>query len=192
MPNWCDNSVCVYGDEKEIKLFYKRLEKAEEQAQAKKEWLTYNLYKQHHYKKDEILKNDNYIGGYLTGMEEPHKSKGVWALYFFMDTRWSPMIDGMRELMRHYKTLNCEVRAEEGGMGIYVNTDTEKQWFADEYYLYDSENGSEYFDDYTSLAQHLKKVYGVSLTKKQIDDEYHFSLNNECEQEVWIYHYLPE
>ena len=162
MPNWCSNAVVVYGDKDEVKLFKERYAQAYLNSCKNNTWGTYELFAVHNYAKEYILKEcEEYVRGpiYESTSIEPD---GTFR--FFFESAWSPMIDGIRRILdENYKTLQCEVVAEECGEEIYINTDTQGRFFRDKYCLYSDETGSEYFESDEELVRFVKEEFHYNL-----------------------------
>lgn len=170
MPNWCSNAVVVYGDKDEVELFKERYKQAYVNSCKNNTWGTYELFAVHNY--EDILNHPDWIRGPIydsTSLEED----GTFR--FFFESAWSPMIDGLRRILdERYKTLQCEVVAEECGEAIYINTDTKGRFFRDKYCLYSDETGSEYFETDEELLNFVKEEFNYNLPdpKNLKDDVY--------------------
>jgi len=172
MPNWCSNAVVVYGDKDEVKLFKERYAQAYVNSHKNNTWGTYELFAIHNYDKEFILSDrSGWIRGPIDDVIEPQDPE---AFRFFFDTAWSPMIDGMRRILKErYKTLRCEVVAEECGEAIYINTDLTERYFRDKYCLYSDQTGSEYFEEDKELVKFVQEVFHLGIKPETIKDDFY-------------------
>lgn len=172
MPNWCSNAVVVYGDKDEVKLFKERYAQAYVNSHKNNTWGTYELFAIHNYDKEFILSDRS---GWIRGpIYDSNELEEDGTFRFFFESAWSPMIDGIRRILsERYKTLRCEVVAEECGEAIYVNTDVAGRFFQDRYVIYSDETGSEYFENDSQLIKFLKETfnYDVVYTEEFWDDQ---------------------
>lgn len=188
MPNWCSNSVVVYGPEKEVLKFYKNFVKAYEQALVNKHWSTYELYVVHGYD-DEFITSDksSYIRGSLYDPEktliysEVKDSKLIYWCILYFETAWAPMYDGLKLLIENnYEELKFVLLAEECGSAIYVNTDVDHMFFNDKYCVYSDDGGSEYFESDEELIKYMKEEfnYDIKDVSALYDDDF-FEVSND-------------
>ena len=170
MPNWCSNAVVVYGDKDEVELFKERYRQAYVNSCKNNTWGTYELFVVHNY--EDVLNHPDWIRGPIYDSESLEED-GTFR--FFFESAWSPMIDGLKRILdERYKTLQCEVVAEECGECIYINTDTKGRFFRDKYCLYSDETGSEYFETDEELLRFVKEEFNYNLPdpKNLKDDVY--------------------
>lgn len=187
MPNWCSNAVVVYGDKDEVKLFKERYAQAYINSCKNNTWGTYELFAVHNYNKDFILSDrSDWIRGPIDDVNEPQDPR---AFRFYFESAWSPMIDGLRRILsERYKTLRCEVVAEECGEAIYINTDTDGKFFRDKYCLYSDQTGSEYFEDDEELVKFVKDEFDLDITPSEIDDD--FDIEYAPDEELSIHRFV--
>jgi len=175
MPNWCDFGAVVRGNKKELDIFYKRCLEAQRLSAITQNWWTYELLLQHGYTKEEVLNSVfPYVGGSLDQIEEPEQlDDDDWYVRIWMTTRWSPMIDGFNAMLHQYMSLKGVYCAEEPGCEIYVNTDTDGDFFTVKYCIYDDDDGSEYFDSDSEFINYMKDTYkkDISLISDLKDDD---------------------
>ena len=191
MPNWCDNSVVVYGNEEEVKYFYNLMKQVQENVKVSKHWWTYEMLIAHGYKQDEILQGPFYVGGSLDCVDDIDNDGKDFYIRFYLTTRWSPFIPGLKKLMQHYLSLKFVCVAEEPGCEIYINTDIEGKFFDDRYCLYDDEEGTEYFDSDSELFDYVKDKYGyeISAVSELHDDD---SIVLKDDREIFIHRFVSE
>lgn len=174
MPNWCSNSMAVYGSPDELKDFRQKLLNAVEKGDKLNNWHLYQIYEEFGYSKEEILNSDKngYIRGTIYGIGTIHNKQNYSYFYVEYDSAWSPMIEGFDYLLhKHYKTLNEETLAEECGNCVYVNTDKNGTFFAERYCVY--------LEDYDTY--YLKTEKEVIDTINKYCDNKQFHSLKECE-----------
>ena len=166
MPNWCTNSVVVYGNKSEIEIFRQKYEQAFKQMQENKNWGTYELFMVHGYEHNFTLSDkSDWIRGQLY---EPNGTgtlpDGTCYFSFYFESAWGPMIDGLNRILKdNYKTLKSVILAEEFGNGIFVNTDTEHKFFDEKYCIDSDELGMEYFSNDHDLIEYIKNELGIYI-----------------------------
>ena len=169
MPNWCSNSVVVYGRKDEVELFKERYKQAYVNSCKNNTWGTYELFAIHNY--EDILNHPDWIRGPIydsTSLEED----GTFR--FFFESAWSPMIDGIKRILdERYETLQCEIISEECGECIYINTDTKGKYFKDKFCLYSDQTGSEYFETDEELAKFVKEEFELNIIPNKIKDDFY-------------------
>lgn len=181
MPNWCQNSMVVYGSPTEIKDFYNRLIKAKESARKENEWDLYAIYKSFGYASKFVLESDScgYIRGNIEEIQEIENNNEEEAHFLVLyESAWSSMFEGFDWLLeKHYNTLKQVTLAEECGCDIYINTDLNGKFFSERYHLYVEDNDDYYFDNEKELCE---------LFNKFVDENHQVSNAKEC------YDYLKE
>lgn len=137
MPNWCFNSMTVYGSPVEIKDFYKKLQNAWKKGDKLKHWHLYQIYEEFGYEKEEILGSDSngYNRGYFDDIGEIVKiSNEEWCFQLSYESAWGPMYEGFDWILKkHYKTLQQVTLAEETSNGVFVNTDVKGRFYPERY-----------------------------------------------------------
>lgn len=183
MPNWCTNSVVVYGkDKNELELFKERYEKAYRAQKENKHWGTYELFVAHNYDGERVLEGDyDYIRGPIYECGRIKYDDGDFWLSFEFESAWSPMIDGLRTILdKNYKTLRMVVMAEECGCDLYINTDEEHRFFKDKYCTYDDDKGSEYFTSDGELIKYMKEEFGYDIEDVDaLEDDDEFEIDDD-------------
>ena len=180
MPNWCGNTMAVYGSPAELKDFHQKLVNAREKGDQLKHWHLYQIYEEFGYTEQEILESDSngYIRGYfddITDIEVTNDGVSYFKLYY--ESAWAPMIDGFDWLIqRHYQTLAQVTIAEECGCEVYINTDVTGRFFPDKYVL-DIE------DDDVSYCESEKEVVNIF-------NDYITNPNKKCKTIKDCYRYL--
>jgi hypothetical protein len=188
MPNWCWNSIVVYGSKKEVLKFRENFIKAYDQALINKHWSTYELYVVHGYDDEFIMGyKSSYIRGNIYDAKDSvvyTKTDGSNVIYwcrFFFESAWAPMYDGIKFLIENnYEELKFVLLAEECGVGIYVNTDVDHTFFSDKYCVYSEDGGSEYFENDEELIKYMKDTfnYDIEDISALYDDDF-FEISND-------------
>lgn len=195
MPNWCDFDIAVKGDKKELDILYGKINLCKARAKVNHNWDLFELFIEHGYKKEEILKDRfPYIGGSIDQVNEPtyHEELKCWYMYIYNTTRWSPMIEGFNKILsENYRSLSAVYRAEEPGCDIYINTDSSGTFFDDRYYIYDDENGSEYFASSTAFINYMSSQYSTTITTTKF-----LALDDDCAirikdgRQIWFHRFV--
>lgn len=138
MPNWCSNSMVVYGSPTEIKDFYSKVKLAIQRGNENKHWHLYEIYAVFGYEENEVLSSsDNgYIRGSIDDVTEIVNNDDESYFTVYYESAWSSMCEGFDWLLEHnYKTLKQVTLAEECGCEYYINTDKEHKFFQERYIL---------------------------------------------------------
>ena len=189
MPNWCSNSMVVYGSPTEIKDFYNKIQNAWKKGDKSKQWHLYQIYEEFGYEKEEILKSDRlgYIRGYfidITEIEKPNDKEWYFSLYY--DSAWGSMYEGFDLILKeNYKTLKEETLAEETGCEVFINTDIHHKFFPEKYYLYVEDEDTYYCESDKEVVNIVNELLGskamrninqcfnlLKKTKNMIKDKY--------------------
>lgn len=144
MPNWCNTSYVIYGEEKDVKKLYD-LMRSLENADAP------------------IVENGfgkTFLGCLVKaigGDFEKVSCRGEWyglemnhddEFTFDTTTAWAPMNDVFDLVMDKYPSLNYLYMAEEPGIGIYETNDEFGSHFSDRYIVEMNTPKGEYFHEY--------------------------------------------
>lgn len=167
MPNWCSNSAIVYGSKDDVEKFKFNLTLAQHYGSKDGHWGTYELFFVHGYTNDFILKDPSsgYVRGNIIDVNDiDDLGDGLFALSFFFESAWGPMIDGLRKICSEkYENLKCEILAEECGNEVYINTDTSGKFFSEKYCVDDPDAGIEYFDNDAQLIKYVKDTFNYDI-----------------------------
>ena len=191
MPNWCSNSMVVYGSPTEVKDFYDKVKKAWSIGDTNRHWHLWELYQQFGHEDNEMV---DYIRGSfidISSIGQTSPNESYFSLYY--ESAWSPMIDGFDWILKtYYKTLKQVTLAEECGCEIYVNTDRTGRFFKEKYCFYVEDYDTFYFNTDKELVDKFnefskKKATNVeecfqivefdSTLLGENDEEYYVSLN---------------
>lgn len=149
MPNWCYNRMVVFGNSAEIKDFQQKCLSAMRKAEETGVWSLYAIYEEFGFEEKEILDNDSngYIRGNIVYVDEvvsPYKN-GQYCILIEYESAWSSMLEGFNYLFsKYYKSLRQYTVAEECGMEIYINTDTNHEYFDEKYVLWIEDDDTYY------------------------------------------------
>jgi hypothetical protein len=178
MPNWCFSSCAFYTNDEnkgELLRLYKNLEKIMEQPSE-----VPNGFEPGWLGKVAIAHNLDWekisCRGEISELEEYSPNDKFFTLR--TETAWAPTEELWEAVIAQYEGVSYVFIAEESGMGIYVNTDTEGTYFPDRYMMdiwgdgpipegwyADQEKPScleirEYFENFASLADFCKSITG--------------------------------
>ena len=125
MANWCSTTVIFTGSEKNLKSFYDDFMFAQEHIkEGCNDWIGRLL----------LLKGIDHEQIHCRGfynyieMEEDR-------ITLLSEDAWSPCIETYDKFAEMYG-LSYVLCAEEPGMGIYINTDTEHKYFLEKYIIF--------------------------------------------------------
>lgn len=169
MPNWCNTSYVVTGDENEVCDLYEKMRSLEEREESLvengfgKTWLG-NLVT--------LLGGDwntVYCRGEWEYIEKDEDGEGNVILRFSVTSAWSDPDDTINFLKRKYPSLAFYFIAEEPGMGYYATNDVEGDFFPERYYFSEPDDPEPYnyeedeFDDFLRdvgnfLGKELKSI----------------------------------
>ena len=168
MPNWCYNTMYVYGPKAECERFKALLVKAEAMAKTQGHNPVYQTFLEAGFTPDEIDATDCRRGWY-TDEFELKQERGHDVLDVRFETAWGPCHEAFTELLRRFFPLLEQVTlAEESGCEVYVNTDTDGLFFEDRYYIWGeirkgerysciSDDGSQYQSSYENALSAINK-----------------------------------
>lgn len=143
MPNWCYTRAVVYGPTENVVAFKKFIDKALEDAPNKE------ADNPSHWLGQLVIaasgdKDNCYCRGWIQDISEIEGNpRYEYESFFFIDSNdaWSPILPNVLSHVIASKfpdeELYIDYIAEEGGCGIYVNTDTEGTYFPERYLLVD-------------------------------------------------------
>ncbi len=167
MPNWCENEFVIYGDKEQLLKFYKDMtiatsenpnfEKVDNSWDEK--WVG-NLFLGAGYTEEELQKRQyNYRGG-VDDIVLKEDRVIIWDY-----TAWTPNNEEMEDMLyEKYPGLEMVYKAEEGGCGIYINTDTEGKYIPERFLVdFSSANEDlwEYYETWDEVAKVLSRISGV-------------------------------
>jgi hypothetical protein len=144
MPNWCENTLTVYGDKNELKKFVKK-------AKSKEEPLSLaNLYPEPDYNKIKVKRTYPEISG--DGYADPKEAWWDWRVqnwgtkweitdviydgdedgveYSFMSA-WSPPSDWLEKVGADYPKLDFILKYDEPGMCFMGASKSKQGVFSD-------------------------------------------------------------
>lgn len=166
MPNWCFNETIFYGDEDTILKVYNKLNETTQLRGLRTE-----IKNHFNYVLEALgVSNDDefYVRGHISYYELKKFYDKELTLYIQYETAWNPICETLDKVLEKYApTLKQVTLADEGGMGIYVNTDTEHKYFTERYWLdmWDSEdhyNDTRYHDSLESAIAEFKMFYEIN------------------------------
>lgn len=199
MPNWCMNSMVVYGSPTEVKDFHEKLQRAWKKGDELRHWHLYQIYEEFGYAEDYILKSDEngYIRGNFVDLEkEIHEDKGECYFQLQYESAWGSMYEGFDWLLkRHYNTLKQVTIAEECGCEVYINTDTTGRFFSDRFVVDAEDSDTEYFEKEEQVVRYFNE-YLVEDEKdkcKSLSDCYELCENERYEDKyIQIHEYSAD
>lgn len=172
MPNWCFNETVFYGDENETKKIYEELQQKVELTKI-----------------PTIDHIDNLL--LLFGVTQEELDKEYWIRAHIIDFRlnddnsllvqyesaWNPIVEHLDSILANYKpNLKQVTLADECGMGIYVNTDTDGLYFTEKYWLDmsnedgDDYNDKKYHDSLESAIDEFKKFLNLNININSLEE----------------------
>lgn len=175
MPNWCTDSVAFYqgnGKTDRLEQLAKDLEKAMERKEGSHNWIGRLLLELGYTEKETENISCRSFVNYWELRED--------ALILCSESAWSPVYEVYYILAERYE-LTFDIMAEEGGVGLYLNSDTEGRFFSVHYLVNDDEDVWEYFDtsDEVELYLQSQQIHIDSIDSKlkpgdemQIDDKF--------------------
>lgn len=189
MPNWCYSQFAFTGKKESIFDLFDKIEKFTSQPrydgsepgpyQFGNKWL------------------GNIVGGF-GGDPDVTKCRGEIVdfdlkddvLFVTTETAWVPMLDMWEDIiLDKYPDVSFVFTAEESGMGIYVNTDTEHRFFKEKYLIDNGDDLCEYFgvDEVDKACNLLREKYGCEgETIEELVDWYN---NKKGECEICLYEF---
>ena len=186
MANWCNNRIAIYATSKagdtELKRLYLRIKglgsECHSVPQKAMEYEDTVKGKDGKIEKRTQRVGDDWYGMLLLAHEVPldkiEDSRGsllncpLWSdvpynhIYLQTETAWDPKEHIIDEMLYFYNDLAYVYTAEEGGMGIYINTDESGTFFPEKYYVEWDICGwggdNEYPDSLDSLVGTMKAI----------------------------------
>jgi hypothetical protein len=178
MPNWCFNETIFYGNEDKIKEVYQKLKDTTNLVGLRTEVIDH-----FNYLLEALgVSNDDefYVRGHIIHFELKTFKNDDLTLYIQYETAWNPVCETLDEVLEKYApTLKQVTLADESGMGVYINTDTDHKYFTERYWLdisdeNDNYNDEKYHDTLESVINEFKKFYGIDkeiTTEKKLRKE---------------------
>ncbi len=161
MPNWCSNSMTVYGPKDDVVKFVQTVKDGI--ANAGEYNQLYSTFLAAGFSKGEMDALHDFSRGYYTE-ERPEvetDSDGAHVELHF-ESAWSPLCDSWDALLRRFfPTLKQVTIAEECGCEIYVNTDAEGRFYPERYYVdacVEGKDGESYISDFECAFETLGEV----------------------------------
>lgn len=138
MPNWCYSNITFYGDEREVEDTYQKIKKSttEEYTKSMKEssvsfgndWLG-NIADIYGYNYNDIPCRGMLEGDLEYNKENNNFNFEISSAWSFNNEMWDRIIHD------NYNNLNYVFIAEEPNMGYYENSDLNKLFYKEEYFL---------------------------------------------------------
>lgn len=127
MPNWCSTDIMFYGEQKQVQALLQTLEAIRNNPQGGKSdfgngWLGHIV--KHFDLNPEIRHRGSIIDIY------EHSDD---AFMVTCEDAWAPMVELWRAVIEHFPEVSFDIRAEEPGCGLYLNTDTSGVYFPDRF-----------------------------------------------------------
>ncbi len=171
MPNWCESKFAFVVDDLknkgELKRLYDNLNKAcntpcPEQNGFGDSWLGHVA----------IIHNISWENrgcrGYISHMDDFNDVANYFVIG--LETAWEPPSEFFDCILKQYKGISYVYIAEEGGNGIYINTDTSRGIFPERYMLYNDDEDV-YFKNENELIEYMDKYMGKTFNSfKEIKD----------------------
>lgn len=180
MPNWCSNSMYVWGDRQQVYKFYMDVTTAlsdhpnfePEENDWSRNWIA-NIFFQAGYTYDEIKSRNFLVRGSIDYVALVTDNMDDLGVRFDEETAWGPNDDAIETLLdEKYPGLQFVFIAEEPGCEVYCNSDSEGRMFLERWAAEWTVDGGDYEgEDYEcdkDCAAGLSEILGLS--EKEILD----------------------
>ncbi len=119
------------------------------------------LYHSKFRKKSNISWENKGCRGFILGIDDLNENDDYFVIE--VQTAWEPPSELFDCILQQYNGVSCIYIAEEGGEGIYINTDTSGKIFPDRYILYTDDTGFLYFKDEITLINYANSYTGKTF-----------------------------
>jgi len=194
MPNWCESKFAFVVDDlknkSELKRLYDNLNKAcstpcPQENDFGDSWLGHVA----------IIHNISWENkgcrGFILAINDLNENDDYFVIE--VQTAWEPPSELFDCILQQYNGVSCVYIAEEGGEGIYINTDINGTIFPDRYILYTDDTGFLYFEDEITLINYAnsytEKTFNSFEEIKDYIDELKKSKHNMC---IDVYKFLEK
>lgn len=168
MPNWCNTSYVVTGDENEVCDLYEKMRSLEEREESLvengfgKTWLG-NLV---------TLLGGDWNTIYCRGdWSDLVKDDDNGALRFDTVTAWCDADETIAFLQEKYPNLEFYFISEEPGMGYYATNDTAGEYFPQRYSVLTYDSGEEYQYDEGEEEAFFEEIANITGCKVSTFEE---------------------
>lgn len=166
MPNWCDTSYTIVGEEKEINTLYGIMKK----LQDMKEPSVNNGF------------GTSWLGCLVDALGEDWRKvycRGEWteldhsgcAVYFTTMTAWAPCNEVWELVKRKFPSIDYYYLAEEGGCGLFQTNDAEGEYYPERFvvnlHIPNEDYRQEYFETLDDALAWIEKQTDIEVRTKE-------------------------
>jgi hypothetical protein len=192
MPNWCYNQTVFYGDTKKLKEVFDKVEQKVYSKTGKFESISLDPLLIELGCPQEMLNKEFWIRGHIVDIDLLDKGEIILSY----ETAWNPVYEKIETILEMYcPQIKSVTICEECGCEIYINTDKERKYFKDEYYLDivtgtdsiygEHYNGMHYHQTIETVVAELKDIFEVKQELTTFEEVENF-LNSLDDEDVYI------
>jgi len=170
MPNWCFTNITFYGEFDDLIPFHKKVEEIINTPSKVKNdfgsgWLGDFV---HHFGLDEEVSHRGCVSHYDAEIGE---KECIPNFEIQIETAWAPMVEIWEKIIeQHYPKIKYVFISEETGFSVYINTDTEQEFYITRYRVnveypgkYEGADTDVYCSTETEVLDIIKTITGQDV-----------------------------